>query len=218
MPLARGVLVVIVEVGYGGAVEVIASPAGNRTPGSELSRLQSRAFAVPNEIFRMACRACIAAPVVYIAPIVELCGVDAQEVVRGEEFATEGAIEGLLVLGVVVLSGEETEVVQKASVALRGIFLDDFSLVALERVAIGVDSLPSQVTSPNLEELIAVGVGESRPQSCQSHLFLCSTEGQNFNRHLGCLFAVLPSSLLHESALNRIGFHTSHLGESTCCW
>ena len=166
VPLARGVLVVIVEVGHCGTIEIVVSLAGNRTPDSELGWLQSRALAVPNEVLRVAGRARIAAPIVYIAPIVELRRVDAQEVVRGEELAAKGTVEGLLVLGIVVLGREEAEVVQEAFVALLAVLLDDLGLVARERVAVGVDGLPSQVTSPDLKELIAIGVGEPRPQSC----------------------------------------------------
>ena len=114
----------------------------------------------------MAGSASIATPVVYIAPVVELRRVDAQEVVRGEKLATEGAIEGLLVLGVIVLGGEETKVVKEALIALFAVLLDDLSLVTLERVAVGVDCLPGQMASPNLKELIAIGVGKLCSQSC----------------------------------------------------
>ena len=63
-------------------------------------------------------------------------------------------------LGIVVLGREVTEVVYEAFVAFLVVFLDDLGLGARERVAIGVDGLPSQMASPDLEELIAVGVGE----------------------------------------------------------
>ena len=86
-----------------GTIEVVVSLAGNRARNSELGRLQSRALAVPNEVLRVAGRAGIATHVVYISPIVEFRRVDAQKVVGGEELAAKGTVEGLLVLGVVVL-------------------------------------------------------------------------------------------------------------------
>ena len=166
VPLARGILVVIVEVGHGGTIEIVVSFAGNGAPSPELGWLQSRALAVPNEVLRVAGRAGIATPIVYIAPIVEFRRVDAQKVVRREELAAKGTVEGLLVLGMVVLGREEAEVIQEAFVALLAVLLDDLGLVARERVAVGVDGLPSQVASPDLKELIAVGVGELCSQSC----------------------------------------------------
>ena len=219
MPLARGVLVVIVEVGHGGAVEVIVSPAGNRAPNSELGRLQRRTFAVPNEVLGVAGRTGIATPVVYISPIVEFRRVDAQKVVGGEELAAKGTVEGLLVLGVVLLCRKETEVIQEAFVAFFVVFFDDLGLVARQRIAVGVNRFSSQMASPDFKELIAVGVGELCSQSCQSHLFLGSAKGQDFDRHLCGLFVVKPSSLFHESALDRVGLHSaSHLGEGSCSW
>ena len=94
VPLARGVLVVIIEVGHFGAIEVVVSLAGHRAPNAGLGRLQSRTLAVPDEVLGVASRARIATPVVYVSPIVEFCRVDAQEVVRREELAAKGTVEG----------------------------------------------------------------------------------------------------------------------------
>ena len=89
----------------------------------------------------------------YIAPVVEFCRVDAEEVVGGEELAAKGTVEGLLVLGVVVLCREETEVIQEAFVAFLVVFLDDLGLVARQRIAVGVNRFSSQMASPNLKAL-----------------------------------------------------------------
>ena len=157
----------------------------------------------------------------YVSPVGDLVGVDAQEKVLGEVGAAKGTVQRLLVDLMVESSRDVLAVLDDPFGALVGALVGQIQVGVFRGSTMTVDVHPGKLILPDPHQLLVGSTGVCRSEVSDAHLLGGFLEGQHFQSLLGCLIVVVCSASLRSLAFLGVwistGFEIFGQCPGRCC-